>query len=719
MTPRQPGLTFTLYSPSHSRPSWLGTSSVPAFTRGRVLNVEVFVWRSLHPGLSHGRQPASFVSPAQSSIPSSSHHFDFLSSFTVSAIKPTVKKINADRHRASRTARAFLSRRSLAVSAANPANMSDGKRAGVGAGAGVGTRVGPGAGEGVDAGEGLGIVGVDVRVASAGAGASPRGRGFDGVDYGASRNRSVTAPAWGPGQVLRREFLRPPSRAHARPISRDAYRATLDCRAASPGGPGLVSAPVPAPAPPRKPAQFPVLRDNQQHAQSGLQSFWPGSPDSFSGFYPAVSAGLAHPLSATAAPLAAAFSSGAPAQLYDEPGANQRGFSFSGLNPIHNVALARGASFHGTQFPPSLAELAQGLPPFRPLPPPIAPAPFTTLVPRVAPAQLEAPPPRRRQEDRVPWHNNNDQLGATSSALAVVPALPVGPRGLLNPPCTREHFRTPSGQITHGFPPGYHKDNLRGHARNLSICQNPASYPIGPATVVTRHLAAASVRGPGGTAATTMQVARRVPVPTGRAYHAPDHTNCSVWFYGLPGDITLAELLDAVAAHRPGRVFTSSVVLPRPDAVSSFPGGVPSATGQVTFFTRQGFDALLKATNAAGGLQVPGRSGPPLWFAGARPNRQRYVPLEAGSFLHSRVIVVVGPAGIVNRRNLEAAFRRQIESRWETVRVVEGCAGDQACLEWHFAGWRGQAETALGVVKAWFGAEGVQCYWGADPCGFV
>ncbi|KAK0710855.1 hypothetical protein B0H67DRAFT_554919 [Lasiosphaeris hirsuta] len=618
----------------------------------------------------------------------------------------------------------------------NPANMSNGKRAGVGAdaaaGAGVGARAGAGTGEGVDAGEGpasdsgyglglgsglgLGIVGVDVGVPGVGAGASLSDGGFNGVHYGASRNRNVTAPALGPGQPLRREFLRPPSRAHARPISRDAYRETLSRRTASPSGPGFVTvapvpaAPVSAPAP-REPTQSLILRDQQQSAQPGLQSSWSGSPDSFSDFYPVTSAVapsrpavsspplaplLPAPFSASAfSAVPAAFSSSAPAQLYDEPGAHQRGLS--GVNPTHGAALARNAGFFGNRLP--LAPLsARELAIFRPLEP---------YVPQVATRQpvvlSVAPPPV------VPPVPRHDQHPATSSAH-VVRAPPTGLRGNTIPPCTREHFRTPSGRITHGFPPGYHRDSLRRRARNLSICQNPSSYPIGPAIAVTRQLAPASVRGPG----TTMQVARRVATAprAGRA-QGSDLTNCSVWFHNLPADVTLAELLDAVAAHRPGRVFKAAVFPPRAD----YPGG-PAAAAQVTFFSRQGFDALLRATNAAGGLRVP-RAGGPARYAGARPNRQRYTPPEVGSLLHSRVLVVMGPAGIVNRRNLEATFRRQILGRWETVRVVEGLAGDQACLEWHFAGWRGQAEAALGVVRAWFGADGVRCYWGTDPCGFV
>ncbi|RYO88234.1 hypothetical protein DL766_006286 [Monosporascus sp. MC13-8B] len=215
--------------------------------------------------------------------------------------------------------------------------------------------------------------------------------------------------------------------------------------------------------------------------------------------------------------------------------------------------------------------------------------------------------------------------------------------------------------------------------------------------------------------------------PNNQSADIPERQSTAIYVEGLPADCTVRELL--LAARGTGKLWASNVSPPTPPEH-------PGSCGKLVFWTRAGADRLL-AMHAGGRFLVRG-AAPTVkmnrWRSAARPEGDP----------RSRVVVVRGPARVVNRPYLDAFFGRGEPGPkfdWDTDEVVvrpharEGWAE----LEYRFACHRAQASEAYRWIMIasgrWqpnekekralgrdFGPEerdlwaGVKVSWGTDPC---
>ncbi|RYP82736.1 hypothetical protein DL769_001545 [Monosporascus sp. CRB-8-3] len=214
--------------------------------------------------------------------------------------------------------------------------------------------------------------------------------------------------------------------------------------------------------------------------------------------------------------------------------------------------------------------------------------------------------------------------------------------------------------------------------------------------------------------------------PNNQSANIPEKDSTAVYVEGLPADCTVHELL--LAARGTGKLWASNVSPPA--------GPHPGSCGKLVFWDRAGTDRLL-AMHAEGRFAV--RGGAPVvkmnrWRSAARPEDDP----------RSRVVVVRGPAGVVNQPYLDAFFKKGepgAKFDWDTDEVVvrpharEGWAE----LEYRFACHRAQASEAyrwIMVASGWwlpnekekrvlerdFSPEEwdlwaeVTVVWGVDPC---
>ncbi|RYP76092.1 hypothetical protein DL771_001916 [Monosporascus sp. 5C6A] len=214
--------------------------------------------------------------------------------------------------------------------------------------------------------------------------------------------------------------------------------------------------------------------------------------------------------------------------------------------------------------------------------------------------------------------------------------------------------------------------------------------------------------------------------PNNQSADIPEGDSTAIYVEGLPADCTVRELL--LAARGTGKLWASNVSPPT--------GPHPGSCGKLVFWDRAGADRLL-AMHAGGRFAVRG-AAPVVkmnkWRSAAKP----------GDDPRSRVVVVRGPARVVNRPRLDAFFgkgRPPAKFDWDTDEVLvrpharEGWAE----LEYRFACHRAQASEAYRWIMVasgrWlpnekerrvlgrdFGPEEwdlwaeVTVVWGVDPC---
>ncbi|RYP11427.1 hypothetical protein DL764_000081 [Monosporascus ibericus] len=214
--------------------------------------------------------------------------------------------------------------------------------------------------------------------------------------------------------------------------------------------------------------------------------------------------------------------------------------------------------------------------------------------------------------------------------------------------------------------------------------------------------------------------------PNNQSANIPEKDSTAIYVEGLPGDCTVRELL--LAARGTGKLWASNVSPPT--------GPHPGSCGKLVFWDRAGADRLL-AMHAEGRFVV--RGGVPVvkmnrWRSAAKPENDP----------RSRVVVVRGPARIINEPRLDAFFgkgRPGPKFDWDTDEVVirPHARDGWAELEHRFACHRAQASEAYRWIVAasgrWppnekerrvlerdFGPEEwdlwaeVTVVWGVDPC---
>lgn len=115
------------------------------------------------------------------------------------------------------------------------------------------------------------------------------------------------------------------------------------------------------------------------------------------------------------------------------------------------------------------------------------------------------------------------------------------------------------------------------------------------------------------------------------------------------------------------------------------------AAAKVVFFTREGAERLIHLIEA-GRLVVAGRR-PRTVF-----NRIKSVPQKEST--KSRVVILEGPAALVNERKLNEWFLTKFTYQTESVQLLtHNSARNTNVLEWQFGSYRAQAEAVVIAVR--------------------
>lgn len=165
----------------------------------------------------------------------------------------------------------------------------------------------------------------------------------------------------------------------------------------------------------------------------------------------------------------------------------------------------------------------------------------------------------------------------------------------------------------------------------------------------------------------------------------PPYLNTSLWITGLPAGCTTSMLLKGIAeVGHVGKIWCTHINKEEPE------NGKPFAAAKVVFFYREGAENLLRATKE-GKFRVGGRRPRGTW------NRVKSAPQKEGT-TRSRVVLIRGPAELVNREVLDAWFSKlfcyQTEEVTEWEYKVDWKGQGWRTLEWRFGSHRCQAEAA-------------------------
>ncbi|KZL79093.1 f-box domain-containing protein [Colletotrichum incanum] len=170
----------------------------------------------------------------------------------------------------------------------------------------------------------------------------------------------------------------------------------------------------------------------------------------------------------------------------------------------------------------------------------------------------------------------------------------------------------------------------------------------------------------------------------------PAHQSTSLWMEGLPAGCTPQLLLGAIAQVGPTGKIWASYINPANAADNK-----PHAAAKVVFFSREGAEILLRASQA--GMFLVGDRRPRVTW-----NRIRTAPRSTIDSHKSRVVFIYGPAQYVNQPRLSQWFRGffRFESEVVIPRDYRVKPGGQAVqlLEWRFASTRCQGEAAFMAI---------------------
>lgn len=234
--------------------------------------------------------------------------------------------------------------------------------------------------------------------------------------------------------------------------------------------------------------------------------------------------------------------------------------------------------------------------------------------------------------------------------------------------------------------------------------------------------------------------------PKNRSADIPDAENCALFLTNLPAKCTYQDLLQALAQHRVGRVWSTYINPPRTAADQhkhdqenlACMGKIAEQTTTHPDVVGQSTRPLLPAPTCTGRL--------PLSYSTSAAKVIFYHPLEAQRLMvlaersefrihgrriaakynrhktpaqiyenpTSRVLLISGPASIVRKEYLNTLYAQYFEYQTEEVIVVaEG--NNWSILEWRFGSMRAQAHSAYQLLKSLYPGI-VTVKWAVDPC---
>ncbi|KAI1411302.1 hypothetical protein F5Y13DRAFT_191577 [Hypoxylon sp. FL1857] len=180
----------------------------------------------------------------------------------------------------------------------------------------------------------------------------------------------------------------------------------------------------------------------------------------------------------------------------------------------------------------------------------------------------------------------------------------------------------------------------------------------------------------------------------------PEEKNTSLWITGLPGNITVTELLAAI--RKTGRV--------RSTVISAPTGAITTAAAAISFFKRS--DAEILYRNIQQGRIILGHRFPRVQW-----NRNRVGEGQDPSDV-SRVLYIAGDPQVVNQEFLDWFFSKKFVYEIDKIIdygtvTMEG--GPISRLEYRFGSWRCQASSARQALTCELSGF-VWTAYGEDPC---
>lgn len=218
--------------------------------------------------------------------------------------------------------------------------------------------------------------------------------------------------------------------------------------------------------------------------------------------------------------------------------------------------------------------------------------------------------------------------------------------------------------------------------------------------------------------------------PKNQSADIPNHLNCALFLTNLPARCTYQDLLHAIRAHRPGRVWSTYINRPlgptdqHEHAQPPSDGGGPTpnrplshrtSAAKVIFYHPVEAQRLLAAADR-GALRVGGRRVAAKWNRHRTAAQSSATGGGGGCAATSRAVVIAGPPAIVDERYLAALFDQYFEYQTEEVAVVAEAAGGRwRALEWRFGSMRAQAHSAHQLLRSLYPGV-VSVRWAVDPC---
>jgi hypothetical protein len=190
-------------------------------------------------------------------------------------------------------------------------------------------------------------------------------------------------------------------------------------------------------------------------------------------------------------------------------------------------------------------------------------------------------------------------------------------------------------------------------------------------------------------------------LPKNKSADIPEDENCSFFITDLPATVTVTDILASI--RNTGRVWALTINKPQPIR------GIMSCAATLTFFDRPSAHRFY-TRHAAAGFPIHGHQ-----WSNARVvwNRNRAAEVT-GPHYWTRVLMIAGPAHLVNPESLLNYFNKNIEFQVDMI-ISHGGDASRNVVEFRFGSYRAQAQSGMMALQKEYKHE-VEVWFGRDPC---
>jgi len=182
-----------------------------------------------------------------------------------------------------------------------------------------------------------------------------------------------------------------------------------------------------------------------------------------------------------------------------------------------------------------------------------------------------------------------------------------------------------------------------------------------------------------------------------RSADIPEHENCALWIWGLPGRVTYDVLLGSIRGV--GKVY-ATVINPPNDSIRT-------SAAKIIFFNRNQAEKLFNMIKDRQFVVLGKVVHKVVW------NKIRTGPYPHSS--HSRVIRITGPRELMDFEYFENFFVHRFQYDLDVRGVMECNRPGLVSHVWHFGSLRCQAASAKTAIEREL--KGIyEVEWADDPC---